>query len=158
MLQVASTTGASGIWTISEIDFVGRERREATEFGAYNATTNDYSYYYDEYDQQQQLQADPVMSEFNITRGVEIDADTSDMENGEFTHERNSDLKLFKDVFAMRIDEIDPFRAVKQLTTGYTKWTKRFIGNCRGQQRNAHQQRRMDLWNQKLLDHLAAKF
>ena len=98
------------------------------------------------------------MSEFNITRGVEIDADTSDMENGEFTHERNSDLKLLKDVFAMRIDEIDPFRAVKQLTTGYTKWTKRFIGNCRGQQRNAHQQRRMELWNQKLLDHLAAKF
>ena len=65
---------------------------------------------------------------------------------------------LTLDVFAMRIDEIDPFRAVKQLTTGYTKWTQRFIGNCRGQARNEHQKRRMELWNMKLLDHLAAKF
>merc|ERR1739838_241645 len=138
-LQVASTTGASGIWSISEIEFVeSRNRRETAEFSSYNET--DYDYYYDDFDHS--LQADDSVSQLNITRSVEIEA-AGDFEN---------------DVFAMRIDEIDPFRAVKQLTTGYTKWTQRFIGTCRGQSRNEHQKRRMEIWNMKLLDHLAAKF
>ena len=67
-------------------------------------------------------------------------------------------LYYSSDVFAQRIDEVDPFRAVKQLTSGYSKWTSRFLSNCRGQSRNNHQVRRMELWNKKLMDHLAAKF
>ena len=75
--QVASTTGASGIWTISEIEFVeNRKRRETTEFLSYNETN--YDYYYDDFDHN--LQADSF-DQLNITRGVEIEA-AGDFENG----------------------------------------------------------------------------
>ena len=55
----------------------------------------------------------------------------------------------------MRIYSENPFKSINQITSGFTKWSKRFLVNCRGQERNQHQQKRMEKWNRLLQDHLA---
>ena len=57
-----------------------------------------------------------------------------------------------------RYNRDDPVEGVKQLTTGYRKWAERYLSQCSGQMKYQHQTKRMNNWNQKLQDHLAAYF
>ena len=56
-----------------------------------------------------------------------------------------------------RYNREDPSVGIKQITTGYRKWAERYISQCSGQKNYAHQVNRMNRWNQKLQDHLAAQ-
>ena len=55
----------------------------------------------------------------------------------------------------MRIDSSNPFKSINQITSGFQKWSQRFLSNCRGQQKRLHQMKRMEKWNRLLQDHLA---
>ena len=57
-----------------------------------------------------------------------------------------------------RYNRDDPVEGVKQLTTGYRKWAERYLSQCSGQKNYQHQINRMNKWNTKLQDHLAAYF
>ena len=56
-----------------------------------------------------------------------------------------------------RYNREDPSVGIKQITTGYRKWAERYISQCSGQKNYSHQVNRMNRWNQKLQDHLAAQ-
>ena len=56
-----------------------------------------------------------------------------------------------------RYNREDPSIGIKQITTGYRKWAERYISQCSGQRNYQHQINRMNLWNQKLQDHLAGQ-
>ena len=55
----------------------------------------------------------------------------------------------------LRYDTTDPCVGVKQITTGFSKWATRYIGNCSGQKNNQFQVNRMDRWNQRLRQFLS---
>ena len=57
----------------------------------------------------------------------------------------------------LRYDTTDPTVGVKQITTGFSKWAVRYIGQCSGQRDNQHQVNRMARWNAKLQAHLASQ-
>merc|ERR1711990_1112706 len=50
----------------------------------------------------------------------------------------------------LRYDTNDPCVGTKQITTGFSKWAVRYIGNCSGQKNNKFQVNRMDRWNNRL--------
>ena len=53
-----------------------------------------------------------------------------------------------------RYDREDPSVAVKQLTTGFSKWAWRYLSECSGQKYHAYQDTRMMNWHNKLQAHL----
>ena len=54
----------------------------------------------------------------------------------------------------IRLDRDNPRVAIKQITMGFSKWAKRYIGTCQSQKRNSHQVKRMEKWNASLQMHL----
>merc|ERR1739847_168131 len=54
----------------------------------------------------------------------------------------------------LRYDTNDPCVGTKQITTGFSKWAVRYIGNCSGQKNNQYQVNRMDRWNNRLREFL----
>ena len=60
-----------------------------------------------------------------------------------------------EDVF--RYNTADPSVGAKQITTGFSKWAVRYIGQCSGQKDNQFQVNRMSRWNDKLQAHLASQ-
>ena len=52
----------------------------------------------------------------------------------------------------------DPVEGVKQLTTKYREFVEEFLSDCGGQKRNKHQINRMNKWNNRLQNRLAAYF
>ena len=57
----------------------------------------------------------------------------------------------------LRYDTADPTVGAKQITTGFSKWAVRYIGQCSGQRDNQFQVDRMIQWNEKLQAHLASQ-
>ena len=57
----------------------------------------------------------------------------------------------------IRYNTADPTVGVKQITTGFSKWAVRYIGQCSGQKDNQFQVNRMSRWNDKLQAHLAGQ-
>ena len=55
-----------------------------------------------------------------------------------------------------RYDRTDPSVAVKQLTTGFSKWAQRYLAACSGQRIHQYQVKRMAKWNNKLQAHLSS--
>ena len=45
-----------------------------------------------------------------------------------------------------RYDREDPCVGMKQIITGFSKWSERYISSCSGQKNYQHQARRMDKW------------
>ena len=56
-----------------------------------------------------------------------------------------------------RYNTADPSVGAKQITTGFSKWAVRYIGQCSGQKDNQFQVNRMSRWNDKLQAHLAGQ-
>lgn len=54
----------------------------------------------------------------------------------------------------IRLDRENPRVAIKQITTGFSKWAQRYIGTCRSQIKNSYQVHRMEKWNRRLQMHL----
>ena len=54
----------------------------------------------------------------------------------------------------LRYDTADPCVGTKQITTGFSKWATRYIGNCSGQKNNQFQRNRMERWNNRLREFL----
>ena len=54
-----------------------------------------------------------------------------------------------------RYDREDPSVAVKQITTGFSKWAVRYLSACSGQKFYNFQTQRMARWNKTLQAHLA---
>ena len=63
--------------------------------------------------------------------------------------------EAIKDTF--RYDTTDPSIGAKQITTGFSQWAQRYIGQCSGQRNNQYQVQRMARWNSKLQAHLAGQ-
>ena len=45
-----------------------------------------------------------------------------------------------------RYDREDPCIGMKQILTGFSKWTDRYISSCNGQKNFGHQEKRMKKW------------
>ena len=71
------------------------------------------------------------------------DNDNNDNDNNDYRRRRAADDDL-------RYDTQDPCVGTKQITTGFSKWAQRYIGNCSGQKNNQFQVNRMDRWNNRL--------
>ena len=54
-----------------------------------------------------------------------------------------------------RYNRDDPSVGIKQITTGYSKWARRYLAACSGQKNYNYQVNRMERWNNKLQAHLA---
>ena len=52
-----------------------------------------------------------------------------------------------RDIDDIRYDREDPCTGIKQILTGFTKWTLRYISQCSGQRDNSYQVRRMAKWH-----------
>ena len=52
----------------------------------------------------------------------------------------------------------DPVEGVKQLTTKYREFTDQYLSQCRGQKKYKHQINRMNKWNNRQQNPLAAYF
>ena len=57
----------------------------------------------------------------------------------------------------LRYDTTDPSVGAKQITTAFSKWAVRYIGQCSGQRDSQFQVNRMAKWNFKLQAHLASQ-
>ena len=55
-----------------------------------------------------------------------------------------------RDIDDIRYDREDPCTGVKQIMTGFTKWTLRYISQCYGQRENAYQFKRLGRWHKVL--------
>ena len=55
-----------------------------------------------------------------------------------------------RDIDDIRYDREDPCTGVKQILTGFTKWTLRYISDCSGQREHAHQVGRLGRWHKIL--------
>ena len=55
-----------------------------------------------------------------------------------------------RDIDDIRYDREDPCTGVKQILTGFQKWTLRYISQCSGQRDNAYQFRRLTRWHKAL--------
>ena len=55
-----------------------------------------------------------------------------------------------RDIDDIRYDREDPCTGIKQILTGFTKWTLRYISQCSGQRNNSYQVRRMAKWHKTL--------
>ena len=61
-------------------------------------------------------------------------------------HGGPSDDRKKRDVEFDRYDRVNPCRGTKQLITGFTKWSERYISSCSGQKNHKHQATRMEKW------------
>ena len=51
-----------------------------------------------------------------------------------------------RDIGFARYDRDDPCIGMKQIITGFSKWSERYISSCFGQKNNSHQAKRMKKW------------
>ena len=56
-----------------------------------------------------------------------------------------SDRQRREDSFE-RYSRDDPCLGMKQLTTGFSKWSDRYLSSCFGQKNHQHQNKRMEKW------------
>ena len=49
----------------------------------------------------------------------------------------------------------DPSEGIEQITTGFSQWAERYLGQCSGQKKNKLQINRMEKWNNRLQNHLS---
>ena len=49
-----------------------------------------------------------------------------------------------------RYNREDPCIGMKQILTGFSKWSDRYISSCNGQKKHSHQKKRMLKWKYKL--------
>jgi len=61
-----------------------------------------------------------------------------------------TDGGLYDEEGFMRYDKGNPIRGIKQITTGYRKWSERYINECNGQRKYKYQKTRMQKWFNKL--------
>ena len=51
----------------------------------------------------------------------------------------------------LRYDQTNPIRGLKQITTGFWKWSRRYIAECPGQPTNKHHAKRAKTLYSKIL-------
>ena len=56
-----------------------------------------------------------------------------------------------RDIDYERYDRDDPCIGMKQIITGFSKWSARYISACSGQKNNYHQAKRMPKWRTVLI-------
>ena len=61
-------------------------------------------------------------------------------------HGGPSDDRKRRDAEFDRYDRVNPCRGMKQLITGFAKWSERYISSCSGQKNEQHQAKRMEKW------------
>ena len=61
-------------------------------------------------------------------------------------HGGPSDDRKRRDAEFDRYDRVNPCKGMKQLITGFTKWSERYISSCSGQKNYQHQANRMQKW------------
>jgi hypothetical protein len=64
-----------------------------------------------------------------------------------------TDGGLYDEEGFMRYDKSNPIRGIKQITTGYRKWSERYINECHGQRKYKYQKQRMQKWFTTLGNH-----
>jgi len=60
--------------------------------------------------------------------------------------------------FQGRYDRENPATGIQQITTGFRKWTERYISECHGQRMFEYQVKRMERWRNILRDHYKKEF
>ena len=55
-----------------------------------------------------------------------------------------------RDLSFERLDRDDPCKGMKQIITGFSKWSERYISSCPGQKNYSHQTKRMTKWGRIL--------
>ena len=67
-------------------------------------------------------------------------------DENQLPHGGPSDDRKRRDAEFDRYDRVNPCRGMKQLITGFTKWSERYISSCSGQKNHKHQATRMEKW------------
>ena len=62
-------------------------------------------------------------------------------------HGRSSDSRERRDAEFDRYDRVNPCIGMKQIITGFSKWSKRYIASCSGQKNFQYQAKRMQKWS-----------
>ncbi|CAG5097434.1 Oidioi.mRNA.OKI2018_I69.XSR.g15075.t1.cds [Oikopleura dioica] len=62
-------------------------------------------------------------------------------------------IGLSESPFQGRYDRENPATGIQQITTGFRKWTERYISECHGQRLFEYQVKRMERWRNILRDH-----
>ena len=58
----------------------------------------------------------------------------------------NPENRERRDISFDRYDRENPCIGMKQIITGFSKWSKRYISSCNGQKKHSHQTKRMAKW------------
>ena len=67
-------------------------------------------------------------------------------DENQLPHGGPSDDRKRRDAEFDRYDRENPCTGMKQLITGFEKWTERYISSCSGQKNYSHQAKRMAKW------------
>ena len=62
-------------------------------------------------------------------------------------HGGPSDDRERRDAEFDRYDRVNPCKGMKQIITGFSKWSERYISSCSGQQNFQYQAKRMEKWS-----------
>ena len=81
--------------------------------------------------------------ENNFTRGNQR---CGFYDENQLPHGGPSDDRKKRDAEFDRYDRENPCTGMKQLITGFEKWTERYISSCSGQKNYSHQAKRMAKW------------
>ena len=67
-------------------------------------------------------------------------------DENQLPHGGPSDDRERRDAQFNRYDRENPCNGMKQIITGFSKWSERFISSCSGQKNFQHQAKRMNKW------------
>jgi len=81
--------------------------------------------------------------ENNFTRGNQR---CGFYDENQLPHGGPSDDRKRRDAEFDRYDRVNPCKGMKQLITGFSKWSERYISSCSGQKNYQHQANRMQKW------------
>ena len=68
-------------------------------------------------------------------------------DENQLPHGGPSDDRERRDAEFDRYDREDPCTGMKQIITGFSKWSDRYISSCSGQKNHQHQAKRMQKWS-----------